>query len=525
MKNYLILCISICLLLSQSVYAQKKVFNSEDVDTLVNEVLTTFNVPGAAVGVIKDGKVLLNKGYGRQDINKAPTIDSKTLFKIASTTKAFTAAALAILVDQEKVTWESKVIDIIPNFALYDDWVTKEFTLADLLTHRSGLARFAGDLMLWPEPAGFSRNDIINNLKFLKPASGFRSEYAYDNLLYIVAGEVVAKLSGISWEAFVEKNIFSPLQMKRCFAGAVPVKQMTNIAQPHGIINNKPTIIKRNQTYHKDSVMAAAGGIKCSVHDLLTWVETQLNQGNSPEGVNVFSKEQSEKMWQPHTILSVSANDKKDNNTNFKSYGLGWRLADMHGYKRVSHTGSLSGNLSYITMIPELDLGVVVLVNQNSTYARNAIMSSIVQSFMDVEPKDWLAIQLERQQERQDRLLAKNAAVNLNAMPKRKEVNLPLHSYVGTYQDPWFGQVKISLKNKQLYFASLKSTRMHGPLIEHKNNEFIVWYNDRSLEADAFAEFVLDENNKVIGLKMDRYSEDVDASFDYIDLNFTRITE
>ena len=133
MKNYLIIFISICVLVSQPVYAQKKAFNSEDVDTLVNDVLTTFNVPGAAVGVIKDGKVLLNKGYGRQDVNKALAIDSKTLFKIASTTKAFTAAALAILVDQEKITWESKVVDIIPNFALYDDWVTKEWSLVGLL--------------------------------------------------------------------------------------------------------------------------------------------------------------------------------------------------------------------------------------------------------------------------------------------------------------------------------------------------------------------------------------------------------
>ena len=243
MKNYLITFFSVCILVSQPLYAKKKPFSSEDVDTLVNEVLTTFNVPGAAVGVIKDGKILLSKGYGLQDVNQSLAIDQKTLFKIASTTKAFTAAALAILVDQNKVSWESKVVDIIPNFALYDEWVTKEFTIADLLTHRSGLARFAGDLMLWPEPAGFSRNEIINNLKHLRPASGFRSEYAYDNLLYIVAGEVVAKLTGTSWEDFIEKNIFSPLQMKRCFAGAVPAKQMTNIAQPHGLINNKPTII------------------------------------------------------------------------------------------------------------------------------------------------------------------------------------------------------------------------------------------------------------------------------------------
>lgn len=530
MKNYLISLTFICTLVggplcAQANSAHNDAFDTEKVDTLVNNVLTTFKVPGAAIGVIKDGEVLLNKGYGLQDINQSLPIDQNTVFKIASTTKAFTAAALAILIDQKKITWESKVVDIIPNFALYDEWVSKEFTIADLLTHRSGLARFAGDLMLWPEPAGFSRNEIINNLKYLKPASGFRSKYAYDNLLYIVAGEVVAKISGVSWEAFVEENIFLPLQMKRCFAGPVPAKQMKNIAQPHGLINNKPTIIKRNQTYHKESVMAAAGGVKCSVNDLLIWVETQLNRGASPSGISIFSEQQSEVMWQPHTILPVSEYDKQFDNTHFKSYGLGWHLADTHGFKRVSHTGTLSGNLSYITLIPELDLGVIVLINQNSYYARNAIMSSIVQSFMDIEQKDWLAIQLKLQQEK----LAKkhdtefDTSLSLNAQPIRKQVDLPLNAYVGLYQDPWFGQVKISLKNKQLYFQSLKSTRMKGQMIENQDNEFIVWYDDRSLEADAFARFIVDENNNVISLKMDRYSDDVDASFDYVDLNFTRL--
>jgi len=525
MKTHLISFAFICSLLGQPLYAQTTDFDAEKIDTLVSNVLTTFKVPGAAVGVIKDGKVLLNKGYGLQDTNQPLLVDQQTLFKIASTSKAFTAAALAMLIDQKKISWDSKVVDIIPNFALYDQWVTKEFTIADLLTHRSGLSRFAGDLMLWPEPAGFSRGEIINNLKHLKPASGFRSEYAYDNLLYIVAGEVVANITGVSWETFVEENIFSPLKMRRCFAGPVPPSQMENIAQPHGLINGKPEIIKRNQTYDKSSVMAAAGGIKCSVNDLLTWVNTQLSLGLSPAGTRIFSEEQSKKMWQPHTILSVSENEKKYDNTNFKSYGLGWRLADMHGYKRVSHTGSLSGNLSYITMIPELDLGVVVLINQNSSYARKVIMSSIVQSFMPVEQKDWFAIQLAKQQDRNKKSQAKNSHRKLNVMPKREQVDLPLSAYVGLYQDPWFGQVKISLKNEQLYFESLKSIRMHGQLIEKSANEFIVWYDDRSLEADAFARFTVSKGKQVIGLKMDRYSDDVDASFDYIDLNFTRISE
>lgn len=527
MKFLPLLLSTAVMFLTQSAYAQVNHFNEENIDTLIQQTLATFKVPGAAIGVIKEGKVLLNKGYGVQDINKSDPVDQNTLFKIASTTKAFNSAALAILIDQNKLSWDSKVVDIIPNFALYDEWVTKEFTIADLLTHRSGLARFAGDLMLWPEPAGFSRDEIINNLKFLKPASGFRSEYAYDNLLYIVAGEVVAKITGMSWEQFVEKNIMAPLGMSRCFAGPVPQEHMRNIAQPHGLINDKIEIIKRNQTYHKESVMAAAGGIKCSVKDLLTWVDVQLNRGISAEGFRLFSTEQSRTMWTPHTILSVYEDEKKYDNTNFKAYGLGWGLADMHGYKRVSHTGTLSGNLAYITLIPEIDLGVIVLINQNSYYARSAIMSSIVQMFMDIEQKDWLAIEVAEQQEKLEKLKAANANSQLehNKKPQRASVLLPLASYAGVYQDPWFGQIKISLNNNQLRFESLKSKKLLGDMIEGKAHEFIVWYDDRSLEGDAIASFVIDENNNVIGLTMEPLSDDTDASFDYNDLNFTKVSK
>lgn len=527
MKIFSLIVVIAYVLISPTLKAQTTShFNEKKIDQLVEQTLTTFKVPGAAIGVIKNGKVLLNKGYGVQDINAPDRVDQHTLFKIASTTKAFNSAALAILVDQNKLQWDSKVVDIIPEFALYDEWVTKEFTIADLLTHRSGLARFAGDLMLWPEPAGFSREEIINNLKFLKPASGFRSEYAYDNLLYIVAGEVVAKITGMSWEAFVEKHIMAPLGMQRCFAGPVPAKHMKNIAQPHGIIDDKIEIVKRNQTYHKYSVMAAAGGIKCSVNDLLTWVDTQLNKGISAQGVRLFSEKQSEVMWKPHTILPVYESEKKYDNTNFKAYGLGWTLADVHGYKRVSHTGTLSGNLAYITLVPELDLGVIVLINQSSYYARSTLMNSIVQMFMDIPQQDWLSIEIAKQVERLAKIKANSVtSAASNTKPVRKAVLLPLKAYAGIYQDPWFGQVKISLENGQLNFQSLKSKKLVGEMLEHQEHAFIVWYDDRSLEGDAIARFITDQNQQVVGMTMEPLSEDTDASFDYQDLNFIRLSQ
>lgn len=494
-----------------------------DVDQLVTDAMSAFNVPGVAVGIVKDNRVVLSKGYGVTQMLTGQEVDGDTIFKIASTTKAFTTAAIAILVDQGKLRWDSKVVSILPNFALNDPWVTANFTVADLVTHRSGLAKFAGDLMLWPEPAGFSRREIINNLKHLKSASGFRSEYAYDNLLYIVAGELIAAVAKKSWETFIHDNIFSPLQMTRCFAGPVPSNQMVNIAQPHGVIDGKLEIIKRNQTYDKPSVMAAAGGIKCSVNDLVKWVQVQLNQGRyQPKGTkyhaSVFSAGQSKLMWQPHTILPVSKRDKKRHNTNFKAYGLGWRLADVHGFKSVSHTGTLSGNLAYITLIPELELGVVVVLNQNSYYARSAIMNGVVESFMPISQRDWVT------QGVKDQAL-RNAKQTQNDKGQQRSVvavvaSIDTSRYVGLYQDAWFGHAKISLEGESLYFRSLKSLRMHGKMIPLANNQFLVEYSDRTLEADAIITFEINDMNKVLGFSMQRANDKVDLSFDYPDLAF-----
>ncbi|MEI6895412.1 MAG: serine hydrolase [Colwellia sp.] len=526
MNIKLLLIIATVLLMQPSAYCSTKVLSAQEVDRIVNRAMEKFSVLGVAVGITQNGKVLLSKGYGLNNVNTAQKINDLTLFKIASTTKAFTAAALAILVDQGKLKWDSKVVDIIPNFALYDPWVTKEFTIIDLLTHRSGLARYAGDLMLWPEPAGFSRDEIINNIKFLKPASSFRSEYAYDNLLYIVAGEIIPHLTGQSWEDFVEQNIFHVLGMNNCFAGPVDKNFMANIAQPHGLIDNTLQVIERSQTYDKYSVLAAAGGIKCSVKDLLNWVETQLNRGLSKKGVRLFSEKQSEIMWQPQTILSVSKEEKTLDNTNFKSYGLGWRLADMHGFKRVSHTGSLSGNISMITMIPELNLGVIVLLNQNAYHARKAIMDSIVKSFMQVKKLDWIDIHFKKRQKRLQNIQqeqAKNKRITKEETTKIGKSSISLSSFIGTYQDPWFGQVNISIIDEQLYFQSLKSIRMKGKMTVKGQEHFLVRWDDRTLEADAVVNFNLDSSNNAQGFTMEPNSSTVDASFDYIDLIFTRI--
>ena len=271
--------------------------------------------------------------------------------RLRSNSKAFTTAALAVLNDDGLVSWDGLVIDYIPEFRMHEPYVTVGFTVTDLLTHRSGLPGFVGDMLLWPEPNSFTQADIIHALRYFEPVSGFRSKYAYDNLLYIVAGEIVARVSGKSWGEFVESRIMRPAGMKRCFAETIPKKQMKNIAVPHGVIEGQLSVIERGRIPPQPPISAAAGGIICSLDDMLIWVRTQLNQGTTPAGVELFSEVQSRELWKPRTIRNVSDRDYEINRTHFKAYGLGWRLADVHGYKEVSHTGTLAGMKSYVVLI------------------------------------------------------------------------------------------------------------------------------------------------------------------------------
>lgn len=278
---------------------------------LAGRAMSEFGVPGMAIGIVKDDQVLLAKGYGVREIGKPEPVDTATLFKIASNSKAFTTAALAVLVDDGLVSWDGLVIDYIPEFRMKDPWVTAGFTVKDLLTHRSGLAPFAGDMLLWPEPNTFTAKDIIHALRYLEPASSFRTRYAYDNLLYIVAGEIIPRVSGKSWGEFVESRVMRPAGMKRCFADTIPKKEMRNLATPHGVIEGELSVIERGRIPAQPPVSAAAGGVICSLDDMLTWVRTQLNHGTAPGGKELFSAAQSFEMWKPQMLLGVSERDRK----------------------------------------------------------------------------------------------------------------------------------------------------------------------------------------------------------------------
>ena len=498
---------------------------AQSINRVVQDALNTFNVPGLAVAVVHKGEVVHLKGYGIREINQTGKVDTDTLFKIASNSKAFTVAALSILVDEGKLSWDTPVIDIIPEFKMHDAWLSEHLTVADLLTHRTGMKAGAGDLMLWPEPSLFTSVDVIYALRYFEVIKGFRSGYAYDNLLYIVAGELIPRLTGLSWHDYIDQKIMSRLGLKHCFAGALSPAAKKNVSAPHDVIEGELQVIERGRINDNISLMAAAGGIRCSAADMSQWMLVLLNN-------SLYSKTQAAEVFTPQVIRSVSMRDKARDNTHFKAYGLGWRLADVHGYKQVSHTGSLAGTRSYLTLVPELDLGVVVLTNGASDAVRRSVMYHIVRAYMGRDPVDWVQVfeddiakwQLEKL------AAAKNDKNSFGQSGKQapkkitaRKTKRLMQAYLGRYQDPWFGEINISQQQSGFVFQSLKSPQLRGELRLVDKNLLTVHWFDRTLEADAYLRFQRNENQEIETLTMEAISEETDFSFDFPDLLFSPV--
>lgn len=507
------------LIFSGAVFAQG--LSSTQLDSIVEKTMTTFNVPGIAVAVLKDGEIIHQQGYGTRSLEKGGSVDENTLFGVASNTKAFTSAALAQLIDDGKLEWDTKVTDIIPEFKLYDYYVTSTFTVRDLLTHRSGLGLGAGDMMVFPASNIIGKEEIIHNLRYLKPVSSFRSKYDYDNLLYIVAGEVVERVSGIEYETYVKQQFFEPLEMNNTAMSWHRIQDYSNVIEGHAPVDGK--LLPVGLSFTKEA--NAAAGMYSSITDMSKWVQAQLNEGKFGANLesSLFSEKQHREMWTPQTIVR---NAKTPYNTHFMAYGLGWFLSDVSGYLKVGHTGGLLGIVSQVTMIPELELGIIVLTNQQSGYAFNSITNSILDSYFGIENKDRIKDYNEsrlRREAKADAIVAKVwEDVNKATKDSKKK---SLTAYAGEFMDPWFGKVSIIEKDNKLYFESANISDFKGEMDFYKGNTFVVKWNDRTLQADAFVIFTLDKEGVANGLKMEAVSPLTDFSFDFQDLEFHRLEE
>jgi CubicO group peptidase (beta-lactamase class C family) len=489
----------------------------QELDGVAARVLKEFDVPGLAVAIVKDGKVALSKGYGVRKLGESTPVDANTLFGIASNTKAFTSAALAMLVDEGKITWDDPVTKHLPSFQLYDPYVTREMTIRDLLTHRSGLGLGAGDLLWWP-PTDYSREEIIRRFRYVKPATSFRSRYAYDNVLYMIAGQVVAAVSGKSWDDFIKERIFMPLGMTTTNTSVAALSASRNAATPHARVEGRLKTIAPQPLEN----VGPAGSINSSVAELARWLIAQLNRGQVGEGRRLFSERQSREMWSAQTItpLGEPPPHLAALKANFSAYGLGWGLTEYRGFKTVSHTGGLMGYVSRVTLVPDLNLGVVVLTNQQSGGAFQSLTYEILDHYMKAPDTDWVAA-FKKSEEMGLARAAEATKRQASSRAADSKPSLPLANYAGRYTDAWYGDITIGIEGDKLVMRFSHTPALIGDLEHWQHNTFIARWRDRSLDADAFVNFALKPDGSIEQIKMVAVSPLTDFSFDFHDLLFT----
>jgi len=484
-----------------------------DLDAYVASVLRDFQVPGVAVAIVKDGKVILTQGYGVRRLGDTARVTPRTTFGIASNTKAFTATALALLVEEGKIEWDAPVVNYLPAFAMYDPFVTRELTIKDLLVHRSGLGLGAGDLLWWPTST-YSRKEIAHRLRYIKPATSFRSAYAYDNVLYLIASEVIEAVSGTSWETFITTRLLLPVGMTTSNPRLSAAADRGDVAATHAEIDGK---VRPIAPFTSDNTNPA-GGINSNAHDMAKWMIAQLDSGRVGDK-RLWSQRSARMLWTgvTPTPIGTPLPELRHMQANFSAYALGFGTRDYRGRKILQHSGGLPGYVSLVTMVPDLKFGVAVLTNQESGLAFNAITYRIVDHYLGAQAPDYLAAYRAQAARARAQLAQANqqAAAQRNAMSKP---SLALGKYAGAYVDAWYGDIVIVEEAEKLLMRFTKTPSLVGDLEHWQYDTFVVRWRDRELRADAYVSFTLNPDASISEARMAPASPDVDFSFDFLDL-------
>jgi len=484
-----------------------------DADAYIARVMRDFDVPGVAVAIVLNGRVVLAKGYGVRKLGETTPVDERTLFGIASNTKAFTATALGLLVEEGKLQWDAPVINYLPWFAMYDPFVTRELTIRDLLVHRSGLGLGAGDLLWWPTST-YDRKEISRRLRYIKPATSFRSAFAYDNVLYSVAGEVIESVSSQTWEDFVASRILARVGMTGSSVRHSAAAAGGNVATPHAPINGR---VQPIAPFGSDNTNPA-GGINSSAVDMAKWMIVQLDSGRMAEG-RLFSQRTARELWSVVTPLrtGIPPAELASLRANFSGYGLGFFLRDYRGLKMVWHTGGLPGYVSRVTLFPDRKLGVAVLTNQESGEAFEAISWRLIDHYLSAPVTDWAAA-YRTLKLRGDSAVAAEQRSAVAQRDTASRPSLPLAKYAGTYRDAWYGDITITLEGGKLVMRFTHSPPLTGDLEHFQYDTFIARWRDRELRADAYVTFALKPDGSIDQVKMAAVSPATDFSFDFQDL-------
>jgi CubicO group peptidase (beta-lactamase class C family) len=506
---YIFLLLSFFSLNSNCVFSQTNKANLDKLDAYIDVAYVNWEIPGMAIAIVKDGKIVFAKGYGIKEYGVEDKVDENTLFAIASNTKSFTTAGLSILVDEGKIKWDDKVIDYLPYFKMYDDYVTKEMTIRDLLCHRSGLETFSGDLLWYGST--YSREEVINRASLLEPAYGFRSHYGYSNIMFLAAGQIIESVTGIKWEDFIQQSFLDPLKMNSTYTSIKQFKKDDNLAMPHHVeIGAKPIVLN----YLSWDNIAPAGSVISSVNDMSKWLIFQLNNGIN-EGDTILSEEVIWEMRSPQTIEEIGSwSSNYWASKHFEAYGLGWSMFDFHGKKIVNHGGGADGMISQTVLIPEENMGFVILTN-SINYLPTSLMYYILDMYLDKNDTDWSEFYLNyfkysKKQEKNEQIKEEDER------DKNTKPTIELSEYCGIYTSELYGDADVKLESGKLVMYFIPTPMFIGDLSHWEKDTFKIELRNIYNLPYGKVKFILDENKKVTELQVDIPNPD----FDFTELKF-----
>jgi CubicO group peptidase (beta-lactamase class C family) len=448
-----------------------------------------WETPGLAIAMVRNDSVIFAKGYGVRKMGEEAPVTPRTIFAIASTTKAMTVACLGMLVDEKELAWDDPVTKHLPWFQLYDPYVTRDLMVRDLLTHRSGLSR--GDMLWYLSP--YSRDEVLHRIRFLKPSWGFRSRYGYQNIMFIAAGQMIPAITDTSWDDFIKERLFAPLGMTRSSTSITALQGMDDVATPHTRIDSTMQPIR----WPNFDNVGPAGSVNSCVLDMAQWVRMNLNDGVY-EGKRLLSPEVIREIQTPQTVIRRDSLDRALWPSNhFAAYGFGWSLRDFLGRKLIQHDGALDGMRARVVLVPEEKLGFVILFNSSNTNLHASIAYWILDRELGGPVRDWSAELLKG---------AKEGQQKEDAQEKKREAerakgthpSLPLDKYVGTYENVMYGQLKVLMENGNLVLDFNPS--YIGDMKHWQYDTFQVDWHDKSLGKD-FVTFTLDVDGNVDELR------------------------
>lgn len=466
-KIYLI--ISFFFFTFPSLYSQSTpVFVSDSLDGYVLRGMTNWKIPGTAVLIIKDGEIVVAKGYGVKELGTNDKVDENTLFLIGSNTKAFTGTALALLESEGKIKLENKVINYLPDFRMISAFVTNEINIVDILTHRMGFETFQGDFMYWT--SDLTTDEVIEKFGTITPKYDFRTKYGYTNAGYAVAGKIIEQVSGLKWEEYLEEKIFFPLDMSRTTALSIDFAKSENIAKPHTLFNDNVLVLP----FENLDNMAPCGSIGSSVADMTHWLIAQLDSGKYG-GQEKIPFKVLKRTRKPETIQGRV--NHPFNKGHYNLYGLGWGLMDYEGTEIVSHTGGVNGFVTSVTLLPEENLGIVVLTNTDQNAFFQTLKWEIVDAYLGLPYRNYDGFVFEsaqKQNESKAKMLAEwKDSVNLNL-----KLEIPLNDFAGKYKHEVYGYAEIELSENSLLLKLEHHSRLTGKLQYIGKNRFLCTYCD-----------------------------------------------